>query len=301
MPPAEPRKNFPGYGFIGLGLVGVGWFMAWGRPPGWEPLWENAFFVLWLGYILTVNGLRRRLGGTPPLERCPIGFAGMFVLSIPGWWLFEFFNNFLQNWHYLGNRPIGPVEYALRASIHFSIVIPAIMSTAELWHHFPWPVRLVRRPPLQISRRLPAAAFTCGLLMLAAVLLVPRYCFPLVWIGVYLVLDSVNYARKYPALFDFLARGDLRPFLELSLGSLTCGFFWELWNYRALPKWVYTVPFVDVLHLFEMPLPGYLGYLPFGLEVFALYIFLASVSGLPNASLYRAGEYADPPAKTNAA
>jgi hypothetical protein len=34
---------------------------------------------------------------------------------------------------------------------------------------------------------------------------------------------------------------------------------------------VYTVPFVNVAHLFEMPALGYGGYLPFALELFALY------------------------------
>jgi hypothetical protein len=47
---------------------------------------------------------------------------------------------------------------------------------------------------------------------------------------------------------------------------LICGFFWELWNWKSLAKWIYTVPFVERWHVFEMPLLGYAGYLPFGLE-----------------------------------
>ncbi|MBV8317398.1 MAG: hypothetical protein JOZ53_20860 [Planctomycetaceae bacterium] len=45
------------------------------------------------------------------------------------------------------------------------------------------------------------------------------------------------------------------------MACLACGFFWEMWNYYSYPKWVYHVPFVGVLHVFEMPLLGYLGYL----------------------------------------
>ena len=45
-----------------------------------------------------------------------------------------------------------------------------------------------------------------------------------------------------------------------------------MWNYLALPRWYYTVPFVGALpHLFEMPLPGFVGYLPFALELYAMY------------------------------
>ncbi len=56
---------------------------------------------------------------------------------------------------------------------------------------------------------------------------------------------------------------------------LTCGFFWEFWNYFSYPKWVYDVPFFGRWHIFEMPLLGYLGYIPFSVEVFALYHFIA--------------------------
>ena len=52
----------------------------------------------------------------------------------------------------------------------------------------------------------------------------------------------------------------------LSLGALVCGLFWEMWNFYSAAKWVYTVPYVFRYLLFEMPLLGYGGYLPFGLE-----------------------------------
>ena len=42
-----------------------------------------------------------------------------------------------------------------------------------------------------------------------------------------------------------------------------------MWNFYSLPKWTYTIPYVGFWHVFEMPLLGYLGYLPFGIVVFA--------------------------------
>ena len=57
----------------------------------------------------------------------------------------------------------------------------------------------------------------------------------------------------------------------LAVGCLVCGFFWEMWNVLSYLKWIYHVPFVGVLHVFEMPLLGYLGYIPFSWELFALY------------------------------
>jgi hypothetical protein len=52
-------------------------------------------------------------------------------------------------------------------------------------------------------------------------------------------------------------------------------FFWEMWNYLSFPKWVYHVPWGNWFHIFEMPMLGYGGYLPFALELFALYNLLA--------------------------
>jgi hypothetical protein len=51
-----------------------------------------------------------------------------------------------------------------------------------------------------------------------------------------------------------------------------------MWNVFSMPKWVYDVPFVDWLKLFEMPFLGYGGYLPFALEVFAAWSLLSGAT-----------------------
>jgi len=67
-------------------------------------------------------------------------------------------------------------------------------------------------------------------------------------------------------------------FFVLPLAGIWCGFFWEMWNFYALPKWYYTVPYIGFWKVFEMPLLGYSGYLPFALELFALYQFFLLVT-----------------------
>ena len=81
------------------------------------------------------------------------------------------------------------------------------------------------------------------------------------------------------SLLRYTAAGNWRPHLALSLGCLICGFFWEMWNYYSYPKWIYDVPVVGFLRVFEMPLLGYLGYLAFAWELFALYHLLAGSRG----------------------
>ena len=55
-----------------------------------------------------------------------------------------------------------------------------------------------------------------------------------------------------------------------AIAALICGLFWELWNWKSLAHWEYAIPFVHRFELFEMPLLGYAGYIPFGLECVAV-------------------------------
>jgi hypothetical protein len=41
-----------------------------------------------------------------------------------------------------------------------------------------------------------------------------------------------------------------------------------MWNIYSLPKWSYSIPYLEYLHIFEMPLAGFGGYIPFGFEVY---------------------------------
>jgi hypothetical protein len=88
--------------------------------------------------------------------------------------------------------------------------------------------------------------------------------FPLVWVAPPALLISLAALRGEPHSLSGIASGDWRPAISAVLAALLCGFFWETWNFGSYAKWVYAIPYVDTLHVFEMPLLGYAGYLPFG-------------------------------------
>ena len=54
------------------------------------------------------------------------------------------------------------------------------------------------------------------------------------------------------------------------------GFNWEFWNFWAYTKWIYTVPIPEMPQIFEMPILGFLGFGPFGLETFAFWTLIWS-------------------------
>ncbi|HJL69301.1 MAG TPA: hypothetical protein QGI30_00380 [Anaerolineales bacterium] len=162
------------------------------------------------------------------------------------------------------------------ASLSFSTVMPAVFGAAELVASLR-PVRSMRAGPvLRVSRGRLLAMFGGGWLLLALLLIWPGFFFPAVWLAVFFILTPANAWLRNRTIWNDTARGDWRPLVSLALGCLLCGFFWEMWNFFSYPKWVYHIPFFDFLRVFEMPLLGYGGYLPFALELFALYHLLSS-------------------------
>lgn len=262
------------HGGIGCILIALFWPLNWFLP---DHTLRTAylFFPLWLGYILVVDALVLHRTGSSPLQRSRAHFLITFVVSAPAWWLFELINARTQNWQYLGRESFSNLEYFILATISFSTVMPAVFGTAELARSFRWMTRFSQGVPLRPTRANCLALFCAGWGMLGLTLLWPKYCYPMVWTSMCLILEPCNVWRKHPNLFDWLSRGDWRPVVALSTGALTCGFFWELWNFYSYPKWIYHTPGVQFLHVFEMPLLGYLGYLPFAWELFALRNLLA--------------------------
>ena len=107
--------------------------------------------------------------------------------------------------------------------------------------------------------------------MLGLLLTWPIYFYPFIWVGLFFIIEPMNIILKKKSIFMQVSRGDWGIIVVLFVGTLTCGFFWEMLNYYSYPKWTYYTPFVNYWHIFEMPILGYLGYLPFGLELYALY------------------------------
>jgi len=271
-------SRLPPHTFVGLALNAAAWASSWLRVGPWP----YTFFPLWLGFILVLDGVNVARRGDSPLTRSPWRFALLFVLSVPFWWIFEALNAPVDNWRYRFDRPYTPLEFALIASLNFSTVLPAVMEMAELLASFR-PLRPRLAPPDVGPRlRLRSAALLVALggAMLTLPFFFPRYAFGLVWLCLIFLVDPINnLARRKSALGHLLAR-DWRFLVTLPLAALACGFFWEMWNFPASPKWTYSVPLVDAApHLFEMPLPGYLGYLPFAVELFAMYQLALLLTG----------------------
>lgn len=260
-------KKWKLHGTIGILLIIIFWFLNW-HLSGLRTHW--GFFPLWLGYILTIDAIIFYRKNDSLLKRNLSYFIILFLISIPGWWLFEFFNWRMENWFYLGREYFTDFQFFLLASLSFSVVMPAVFESAELITTFNWFKKINSK-----ETALTGSAFTnyifAGIIILILIFLFPKYFYAFIWIALFFIIDPINFRLKNKSLLLFFYNKDWHPFISLSLGCLMCGFFWEMWNYYSYPKWIYFLPMVNFVHIFEMPVLGYIGYIPFSLELFALY------------------------------
>ncbi len=245
--------------------------------------------LCWVGYLLVADGLlaglRRRSAGQPgsPLRTRPRRFAFAFVTSVGVWLFFDWVNfSFIHAWTYHGLPTNRPHEYVAKF-IAFGAISPAIFLTAELYQRLG--LRRVRLPPLRIGQASRVGTFLTGfgLLLFPFVVQQPIGCLTL-WVSLIFVLDPINAWAGAPSLLRDWQGGRWGRTLALMAGGATCGILWEFWNYWAAAKWTYNLPFLGPLEqyrAFEMPLPGFLGFLPFALECWvALQAFVVGARAL---------------------
>lgn len=272
------RKSFPWWGWVSLAWTVMWWGLAWSRFSWFETWQLYTFTPLWLGFTVTVNAWTYQRTGHSLLTHRPWYFLGLFPLSAVFWWFFEYLNRFVQNWYYFGGENLSAMEYVLHASHSFSTVLPAVLSTRELWQSVQSVDRGLRDLPPWEGQF--SSDWGFWLINIAAVGLVcigvwPDVFFPLVWVAPLLLIFGLQMMRGEQTLLEGIREGDWRGVGVPALGGLTCGFFWELWNYHSLARWEYAIPYIYGYHIFEMPLLGYVGYLPFGLECVVVALWLA--------------------------
>ena len=268
-PRPNPPARFPAWGWVGMGIMLTGWLLAWTRFSWFAPLQEHTFCIPWIGYILSVNAWCERRSGRSLMTDAPLRFWMLFPASAFFWWYFEYLNRFVQNWYYVGVEEYGPLRYILLASLAFSTVLPAVLSTYRLiltFSIFNSRLSAVCPIPLPRGKLLAGLCFLATSGGLALIGIFPDYLYPLVWVSPLLVITSLQAIENRPTLFSELRHGDWRGIVSSAVAALICGFFWEMWNYYSLARWEYAIPYVDRFHIFAMPLLGYGGYLPFGLE-----------------------------------
>ena len=254
-----------------------------------EPFWSWNTPIAWSGFIIFADAIVWRARGHSWIRSAPREFIALAAASILLWVVFEGFNLIIRNWYYTGLPESAALRY-FGYAWSFATIWPAIFIGAEL-------VAVARgaggsgragessgsdEARASALPALPALlSVAAGALMLASPFLtspsVARYLAAPVWLGFILLLDPINARLGGESLWRDWRAGRADRAINLSLSGILCGVLWEFWNYWSRAKWHYSVPIMEHLKVFEMPVPGYLGFPAFALECFTMYVFVRLV------------------------
>jgi hypothetical protein len=290
---ARDKVRFPAHGYLGIVIMVAAEVLLFGGNQ-FVGHWMTP--IVWTGYLLFIDALVYRTSARSLLINDRLEFLLVAVISIGSWWLFEFYNapRFWKSdlelwWHYHNLEPnlwLRRIGYDWA----FATITPALLETAQFFQATIFKRDRVRSPTVRAGNLREWPSLTVGLLTHKSVLIIlialglagvivpllyPSEWFaPVIWLSFILLVDPVNALLGLPSITGDLAHADWRRMVSLLAGGLLCGFLWEFWNYWALSKWTYTVPYLGHIKIFEMPVLGFLGFPPFAVECWAIYILV---------------------------
>jgi hypothetical protein len=299
---ARPKARFPRTFWLGLAIIVAGEallftdvvlshrgalhttdaYLALPRPAGWlaktaRCVAANMTPLAWTGLLLLLDGLLAHTPAGSPARRRPHHFWLCCLASVFIWCVFDLINFWIfaphHAWRYIGMPPAFS-DRLWGYLLAFGTIVPGMLLIGQVYLEmglFDWARTRPRRMPLAVK----LAAFAMGVAMFAWPMVarnqVTNYT---LWTSLVFLLDPINLMLGRPSMLRDWERGWYGRTLAAFAGGLTCGLLWEFWNYWALAKWVYDLPFLGTMEhykYFEMPLPGLLGFLPFGIECWVMW------------------------------
>lgn len=267
------NTQFYWHGYAGLFIILVSEILMF---EDIEPV--STFFtpIVWTGYIMFADAIIYKIKGSSLLVDRAKEFVIMIPLSIFIWLIFEWYNLFLRNWVYVGLPDSDAIRF-FGYAWSFATILPGIFQTTELLEAV-LPFNKLRCVPWKLNKTILSLRMVVGAVFCIFPLFMPDYAQPFlfifVWIGFVFLVDPINYLFNRQSLLGDLEKGLPGRFWSLMAAGYVCGVLWEFWNYWANGKWVYTVPILSNIKIFEMPVFGFLGFGPFALECYILYIFI---------------------------
>jgi hypothetical protein len=230
------------------------------------------FTFAWWSFILVIDSLNFRKKRYSPLSGPAKDFLFTAFISVFIWLIFELFNLRLKNWSY-HSLPTSLAERWLGYFVAFATVVPALQEISLFTEG------IFKKKKLALFRVKGTSLLlnSCVLSGAASIVLAlawPRIFFPLAWLCFIFLLEPLNFWLKNKTFLKDLEQGEWAKFWNWALAGLVAGFLWELWNFWAGSHWEYLLPVLNFWRVFKMPVFGYSGFLPFALEVYALYQLL---------------------------
>jgi hypothetical protein len=243
--------------------------------------------LAWSAYLLILLGLLTWLDGTSYLRRYRNRFAVCWLWSVTAWCYFDAMNFYfmtdpttgLRAWEYF-NLPPRFDDRILGYLFAFGAIAPGMFLTADVlqrlgFHKLNTSRRVAAGGGSPRRRVITVAVFFLGVILSPIPIFVGTPASNLaIWVGTWALLDPINRCFGRPSILTDWFHGRWGRTLALGAGGLLCGFLWEFWNYWAVTKWIYHLPFLGSFEhykYFEMPIPGLIGFIAFALETWAMW------------------------------
>ena len=268
-------RKLPRYGWIGLFVMLVSQA---GMLARIDPFYHWHTPIAWTGYIFFVDAWVWARRGASWLRHYPAELFFMSCVSVPLWVLFELYNKYsIHNWYYVGLPEVLLLRY-FGYVWSFATILPAIFETGDLVSSLRDRRAPANRAKIPVPQQLSTAAriaMALGAVMVVVPIFVHSdYLAAPVWLGFILLIDPLNARAGGESILGDWREGRKGRLINLMLAGLLCGVVWEFWNYWCGTKWIYNVPILPEVKIFEMPILGFGGFPPFAVECFAMYVLV---------------------------
>lgn len=265
----RPVARFPWWGRLGL-VMFLGWLpVVWLHPAWAAKLQVHSFAIMGFGHAFLMDALTYRRTGRTIFRDAPKAFLILLPASALFWWFFEILNRFSWNWFFVGLEDYTAFEYVCCFSLGCATILPSVVTTARWLGTFACFSDGVCSGMVKADVRSPwsvAVGVSVTLIGLVGVVLVPVVTFPFLWLSPIFASLLLQVAFGGGTVLDPLRSGNWSLPWRFAVAMLICGFIWETWGFWIPVRWTYTVPYLYKFCYAEMPVIGFSGYLPFGIE-----------------------------------
>jgi hypothetical protein len=227
---------------------------------GWlPPLADYTYPIVWWGVLLIVDAWnRRRIGCSLWAGRATHFLLITVPVSVLFWLVYEVLNLMSPEWRYRGVQ-ISIAGQTLFGFISFATVIPIMVEAY-------WLALGEISMPKAVLEKVRQRRF--GLVCVGAALLAVPLFNDIFWLNQGIWIAPALLILPFTPMRESASAG--RFAAGIVWAGLGAGFFWELINWPARTHWEYLI-LPRAPHLFQMPLAGYIGFIPFGLTAVIVY------------------------------
>ena len=271
-------RALPAYGWLGLAVILLSQAAVFARI---EPFFHWHTPIAWTAYIFLADAIVWKRRGNSWLRNNPSELLFVACASVPLWVVFELYNKYsIHSWYYVGLPQLRLVRN-LGYIWSFATITPAIFQTAALVSSLRDRRNSPNRSDWPVPQRLSATTWilvAAGAAMVVIPIFVhsPYLAAP-VWLGFMFFFDPLNARAGAESILGDWRLGRRRRLINLLIAGLICGVIWEFWNYWVAAKWIYNVPILPDVKIFEMPILGFGGFPPFAVECFVMYVVVRRV------------------------